>query len=255
MMKVRSIVVFLLAALCLSGCSLVPINLPSQPSVSQVPEKEIIDQVLAHLNEKYDVQFDIYSNYRWVNEKGRSMKMYVAGTSQQLNFDVEVGFEDSGGLDIHDGYVGLLMKPLLRQKFLDVVNQYYPIAEVQARNPGANRTFPDSMNTDTTLDEFLDVVSDQPGIVFADVYISLPEGETEEDSLVNITAMVEDLRPLFPAVSFSSAAFAGYSPDAYVESIEQDPWGARETNNDLYQWTNESFEYYWTSEDGMRKMK
>ena len=252
MMKLRTIVV-LFFALCLSGCSLLFPS--SQPTVSHPPEQEILDRVLAHLSEKYDTQFDIYSNYRWDNEQGRSMKAYVAGTSQLLNFDVEVGFQDSDGLNILDGYVGQLMKPLLRQRFLDVVNQYYPVAEVQARNPGMLTTYPDSMGVSTTLDEFLDYVSDRPGYIFAGIYLSIPEGEAEDETVENLQSIVDDLRQVFPGRCFSSVAFTAYTPQAYEESVVQDPLGARETNNDLYQWKNESFEYYWTTDDGLRKRK
>ena len=252
MMKLRTTVV-LLVVFCLSGCSLLFPS--SQPTVPHPPEQEILDRVLAHLSEKYDTQFDIYSNSRWYNEQGRSMKAYVAGTSQLLNFDVEVGFQGSDGLDIQDGYVGQLMKPLLRQRFLDVVNQYYPVAEAQARNPGMLTTYPDSMGVSTTLDEFLDYVSDKLGYVFAGIYLSIPEGESEDETAENLQAIVDDLRQVFPGRCFNSVAFTAYTPQAYEESVVQDPLGARDTNSKLYQWSNESFEYYWTAQDGMRKRK
>jgi len=252
MMKTQKIAVFLLAIVCLTGCSLA--NPSTTPS--HMPEQEILDRVVTFLDQKYNMEFDIYSNTRWGNEQGRSMLAYVVGTNPQLNFDVEVGFEGSDSLTIHDGYVGMSMKPLIRQRYLDVIAPYYPVAEVQATNPGMHAVFPDTMGTDTTFDEFLDYVCQNPGSIFASVYFSVPDGETEDESVEKIDAIVDDIKTAFPPQCVTSAAFAGYSPEAYETSVVDDPEGARDTNNKGYAWSNVSFDYDWdASQPELRKVR
>jgi len=254
MRKVRRALVLLIMLACLSGCGWM--NPHSAPTASNPSGQELLDQVMAHLKQKYNVEFEAYGWKVWNAQQGGRLMVYVPGTNPKLNFEVDVTFDGDGGTTIQDGYVGLLMKPLIRQRFLDVVNHYYPVAEVQARNPGMASVFPESMNQDTTFADFLEYVCSDPGSVFGDIYFVVPEGETEDQSVQNINAIVSDIKTAFPPQCVTNSMFSGYSAQAYEESVVDDPAGARDTNNDGYSSSNVSFMYYWTtSEIELRKVR
>jgi hypothetical protein len=188
-------------------------------SEPELDRQEMVRQMLDHLQAKYGKPFTLYiagwpSKMNGLNPENIFFGVYPEGGIPRDHFLVK---PDMSGAEtvFHDGYTGILIRPIYEEKAQAIASRYFPGSIIQTDSLGTNGTFPDNFDAATTFDQFK-AHADQDYEVNFSLYIPLSDGLDG----AAVSAMLPNFQRDLSTVAGRGYLFAAAClPDVFEEKV------------------------------------